>query len=68
MFHPRENYWAFNPAPDGAHENQFGFRTGTGTASACSFLNDLMQYCRFNGSPMFICSLDAERYFNIGSR
>ena len=30
---------------------------------ACSFLNDLMQYCRFNGSPMFICSLDAEKCF-----
>ena len=50
--------------PDGAHENQFGFRTGRGTAMACSFLNDLMQYCRFNGSPMFICSLDAERCFD----
>ena len=50
--------------PDGAHENQFGFRTGRGTAMACSFLNDLMQYCRFNGSPMFICSLDAEKCFD----
>ena len=50
--------------PDGAHENQFGFRTGRGTAMACSFLNDLMQYCRFNGSPMSICSLDAEKCFD----
>ena len=30
--------------PDGAHEKQFGFRTGRGTAMSCSFLNDLMQY------------------------
>ena len=30
----------------------------------CSFLNDLVQYCRFNGSPTFICRLDAESCFD----
>ena len=50
---------------DGAHENQFGLRTGRG--SACSFLNDLMQYCRFNGSPMFICIPDADVLMPFGT-
>ena len=49
---------------DGAHANQFGFRPGRGTAMACSFLNDLLQYCQFNESPVFLCSLDAEKCFD----
>ena len=49
--------------PDGAHKNPFGFRTGRGTAPLWPIVF-LMQYCRFNGFPMFICSLDAERCFD----
>ena len=50
---------------DMAHPNQFGFRKGRGTAMACNYLNDLSIYCKSKGSPLYICSLDAEKCFDI---
>ena len=29
----------------------------------CNLINDLMLYCNARGSPMFICSLGAEKCF-----
>ena len=49
---------------DMAHPNQFGFRKGRGTAMACNYLNDLSLYCKSKGSPLYICSLDAEKCFD----
>ena len=47
-----------------AHPNQFGFRKGRRTAMACNYLNDLSLYCKSKGSPLYICSLDAEKCFD----
>ena len=49
---------------DKSCNSQYGFRQGRGTAMACSLINDLMLYCNVRGSPMFICSLDAEKCFD----
>ena len=49
---------------DMAHPNQFGFRKGRGTVMACNYLNDLSLYCKSKGSPLYICSLDAEKCFD----
>ena len=49
---------------DDAHPNQFGFRKGRSTAMACNLLNDLAHYCDFHGSPLYVCSLDAEKCFD----
>ena len=49
---------------DKSCNSQYGFRQGRGTAMACSLINDLMLYCNARGSPMFICSLDAEKCFD----
>ena len=45
-------------------DTQFGFRAGRGTAFGCSLMNDVMHYFKYNRSPMFICSLDAEKCFD----
>ena len=49
---------------DEAHYNQFGFRVGRGTNLACSLLNETLIHYRNNKSPVFVCSLDAERCFD----
>ena len=49
---------------DMAHPNQFEFRKGRGNAMACNYLNDLSLYCKSKGSPLYICSLDAEKCFD----
>jgi exonuclease III len=49
---------------DQAHDNQFGFRHGRGTSFACVLLNDIMAYCKNSLSPLYICSLDAEKCFD----
>ena len=49
---------------DKSCNSQYGFRQGRGTAMACSLINDLLLYCNARGSPMFICSLDAEKCFD----
>ena len=44
--------------------NQFGFRENRGTSLGCVLLNDIVKYFNHNGSPMYICSLDAEKCFD----
>jgi hypothetical protein len=41
-------------------DTQFGFRQGRGVSFGCSLLNDVTSYFRDGGSPLYICSLDAE--------
>ena len=45
-------------------DSQFGFRKGRGTSQACSFVNDLSKCCNDKGSPLHICTLDAEKCFD----
>ena len=49
---------------DNACENQFGFRKGRGVDFACTLFNDVKAYFEHNSSPMFACSLDAEKCFD----
>ena len=39
---------------------QFGFIKGRGTSTAMSLINDVASYFNHKGSPLFVCSLDAE--------
>ena len=45
-------------------EFQFGYLKGRGTNTAISLAHDVYNYCIFNGSPVFMCSLDAEGAFD----
>ena len=45
-------------------DTQFGFRKGTGTSFACSLYNDVSMYFRHKKSPLYTCSLDAEKCFD----
>ena len=49
---------------DNVCKNQFGFRKGRGTAFACTMVNDVKEYFRKTSSPLFVCSLDAEKCFD----
>ena len=49
---------------DKASGNQFGFRKGRGTMFATSLLNDISAYTTAHGSPLYVCSLDAEKCFD----
>jgi hypothetical protein len=49
---------------DCAHINQFGFRKWRGTGMACALLNDVIAESRHSSSPLFVCSLDAEKCFD----
>ena len=44
--------------------NQFGFRKGCSTSFGCSMLNDVSAYYNSKGSPLYVCSLDAEKCFD----
>jgi hypothetical protein len=46
------------------NDYQFGFIRGRGTNSAVALAHDVMSYCNHNGSPVFVCSLDAEGAFD----
>ena len=46
------------------HDLQFGFIEGRSTAMAVSLMEDVTEYCVQRGSPVFLCSLDAERAFD----
>ena len=51
--------------PDDVFENtQFGFRENRGTSSGCAFFHDICRYFNCNRSPIFACSLDAEKCFD----
>lgn len=43
---------------------QFGFREGRSTSLATSLINDTVSYFNSKGSPVYLCSLDAERCFD----
>ena len=43
---------------------QFGFRRGRSTSQACSFIADLATTVNHNGSPLYLCTLDAEKCFD----
>jgi len=49
---------------DDAYCTQFGFRKGRGTSLPCSLFNDVKCYFECKKSPLFTCSLDAERCFD----
>ena len=49
---------------DSISSTQFGFRSGRGTASPCSMLNDIIKTYDEDGSPLYMCSLDAEKCFD----
>lgn len=45
-------------------DSQFGFQAGKSTTMACSLLNDVIAYCNYRNSPVYIASLDAEKCFD----
>ena len=49
---------------DNANRNQYGFRKGRGTMFATSLLKDIASYTIANNSALYVCSLDAEKYFD----
>ena len=49
---------------DTCSDNQFGFREKRGTAFGATPLNDVASYFRNNESPLYMCSLDAEKCFD----
>ena len=49
---------------DHIHTCQFGFRQNRGTAIATSYMFDTFKYFSSKGSPVFVCSLDAEKCFD----
>jgi hypothetical protein len=49
---------------DEVNECQFGFRSERGTSMGCAFLNDVIHYFNGQGSPVYVCSLDAEKCFD----
>jgi hypothetical protein len=50
--------------PDTVNDSQFGFRKMRGTSMACSLYNDIKSYFDFMKSPLYTCSLDAEKCFD----
>ena len=50
--------------PDSVISNiQFGFGTTRGTYFGCALLNDVRAYFQEQSSPVYICTLDAEKCF-----
>jgi hypothetical protein len=49
---------------DIAFDSQFGFRQGRGTSFSCALLNDTAVLFNDAGSPLYVCSLDAEKCFD----
>ena len=49
---------------DSVCDGQFGFRKGRGTSLACALYNDVKAYFDYKKSPLFTCSLDAEKCFD----
>jgi hypothetical protein len=46
------------------HDLQFGFVSSRGTAMAAALTHDVIDYCVTNGSPVYVCALDAEAAFD----
>ena len=49
---------------DDVNRHQFGFRKGRGTNIASCLMSETILWYKHSKSPMFICSLDAERCFD----
>ena len=49
---------------DDSCPSQFGFRDNRGTTLAAALFNDVTSYFRHRGSPVYTCSLDAEKCFD----
>ena len=49
---------------DNADETQFGFRKGRGTTTAISLAHDVAKYMNNSDTPIYICSLDAQKCFD----
>ena len=49
---------------DELYDTQFGFRESRGTSMPCVLINDIASYFNDRGSPLYICSLDAEKCFD----
>ena len=49
---------------DDVNNCQFGFRSKRGASFGCALLNDIKYYFNHQGSPLYICSLDAEKCFD----
>ena len=45
-------------------DNQYGFRADYSVSHGITLLNDVMCYCNYRNSNMFLCSLDAEKCFD----
>ena len=45
-------------------DSQYGFQKGRGTSFVTCLLNDSIMYFTSNGSPVYSCSLDAEKCFD----
>ena len=39
---------------------QFGFLEGIGTNTSIALAHDVISYCNYNNSPVFVCILDIE--------
>ncbi|MCG8430992.1 MAG: reverse transcriptase family protein, partial [Candidatus Omnitrophica bacterium] len=48
----------------GLSNGQYGFREGRGTDFCTAMLNDVSLYCNEQHTPLYICSLDAEKCFD----
>jgi hypothetical protein len=46
------------------NDNQFGFRKGCGTSHAITLMNDVICHFKQARSPLYTCSLDAEKCFD----
>ena len=46
------------------HPSQFGFQEGRGTSFVSCLINDSITYFNDRGSPVYLCSLDAEKCFD----
>ena len=46
---------------DELYNTHFGFRESRGTSMPCVLINDIASYFNDRGSPLYICSLDAEK-------
>ena len=45
-------------------DTQYGFRPGRGTAHVICLINDMTAYFNAAGSPVYLCTLDAEKCFD----
>jgi len=45
-------------------DSQYGFREGRDTVSASAFFNDVLCHYKDQGSPVYACTLDAEKCFD----